>query len=146
MNIPLQIAKHLRETFFGTNWTCVNLQEQLKDVSWEEANIKVYELNSIFTLVQHITYYIPAQIKVLQGKPLVAGDAESFIIPIINNENEWQQFLAIKYVEAEQLAILIEKLSEEMPPTGFSDWPCGSAVLILRPFSPVAQRRKCGSF
>ena len=126
MNIPLQIAKHLRETFFGINWTCVNLQEQLKDVSWEEANIKVYELNSIFTLVQHITYYIPAQIKVLQGNPLLASDAESFIVPTINNENEWQQFLAIKYVEAEQLATLIEKLSEEKLYEYFTDEKYGT--------------------
>ena len=93
MNIPQQIAKHLRDTFFGTNWTCVNLQEQLKDVTWEQAKTQVYELNTIFTLVQHINYYVPAQIQVLQRNPLIASDAESFITPNINNENEWQQFL-----------------------------------------------------
>ena len=113
MTFPQQIAKHLRDTFFGTNWTCSNIQENLKDVTWEQATTQVYDLNTIFTLMQHITYYIPAQIQVLQGNLLVASDAESFITPNINNEIEWQLFLHEKYEEAEQLASLIENLSEE---------------------------------
>ena len=126
MNIPQQIAKHLRETYFGTNWTCVNIIEQLKDVTWEQAITHVYDLNTIFTLVQHITYYIPAQIQVLLGNLLIASDEESFILPIINNENEWQQFLHKKYEEAEQLATLIEKLSEEKLNEYFTDEKYGT--------------------
>ena len=126
MNIPQQIAKHLRDTFFGKNWSCSSIQEQLKDVTWENANTKVNGLNTIFTLVQHITYYIPAQIQVLQEKPMIASDTESFILPNITNENEWKQFLHKKYDEAEQLAFLIENLSEEKLNENFADEKYGT--------------------
>ena len=126
MNIPEQIAKHLRDTFVGKNWTCSTIQEQLKDVTWEQATTQIYDLNTIFTLVQHITYYIPAQIQVLQGNPLIASDAESFNLPKINNKNEWQQFLHKKYEEAEQLATLIEKLPEEKLNEYFTDEKYGT--------------------
>lgn len=113
MNIPQQIAKHLRDVFFGKNWTCSTLKEHIEDITLEQATKQVGGLNSIFTLLNHLAYYLPAQINVLEGKPLKASDAESFILPNIENEEAWMNYKNSIYANAEKLALLIEALPEE---------------------------------
>ena len=44
MQLSNQIAKHFREVYFGGNWTCSNLKDQLKDVTWKQATQKIYSL------------------------------------------------------------------------------------------------------
>lgn len=67
MNTPQQLAKHFRDVHFGGNWTCVNLKDTLKGVSWQQATAKVQDCNTIAVLVFHIHYYVAAVLKVLQG-------------------------------------------------------------------------------
>ena len=93
MNLPAQLAKHLRDVFFGGNWTSVNLRDSLANITWQQANSKIHSLNTILALVYHINYYISAVTKVLQGEPLVASDKFSFDHPSIQSEEEWQQLL-----------------------------------------------------
>ena len=58
MTLIKQIAKHLRDVYFGDNWTSVNLKDTFADISWEEAITKVQNLNTIATFVFHINYYV----------------------------------------------------------------------------------------
>ena len=51
MELNKEVAKHLREVHFGENWTDVNLKDALTGVTWEDANIKIYNLNTIASLV-----------------------------------------------------------------------------------------------
>jgi hypothetical protein len=60
-----QIAKHFRDVYFGGNRTSVNLKDTLADINWETATTKLYNLNSIASLVFHINYYVAPVIKVL---------------------------------------------------------------------------------
>ena len=113
MNTPQQIAKHLRDVFFGKNWTCSTVKEHLENVTLEQATKQVYGLNSIFTLLHHLAYYLPAQINVLEGKPILASDAESFILPNITDETAWENYKNNIYTSAEKLALLIEALPQE---------------------------------
>ncbi len=64
MNLPSQIAKHVREVYFGGNWTSSNLKDNLADVNWQQATTQVYNLNTIAILVFHISYYVNAVLKV----------------------------------------------------------------------------------
>ena len=90
MNINQQIAKHFRDAYFGGNWTSVNLKDSLKDVSWQQATTKVYNFNTIATLVYHIHYYVKAVVPVLRGGSLDAHDKFSFDHPPIHNNEQWQ--------------------------------------------------------
>jgi uncharacterized damage-inducible protein DinB len=126
MNTPQQIAKQLRQVHFGGNWTAVNLQDTLADVSWKEATTVVDGFNSIATLVYHINYYVDVLIPVFEGKPLVAKDEYSFNHPPINNQNDWETFLKERYNKAEKLATLIEKLPETELKAPFTDRKYGS--------------------
>ena len=93
MNVSAQIAKHLREVYFGGNWTWVYLKEHLDGLSWEQATTQVAGLNTIARLVYHINYYVEAQIKVLQGGPLESSDKFAFDVPPISTQEEWEALL-----------------------------------------------------
>jgi len=89
MNLPKQLAQHLRAVYFGGNWTCSNLKDNLTDINWKQAITKVYSFNTIATLVFHTGYFKSAVLEVLQGKPLNAHDKYSFDHPPINSEEDW---------------------------------------------------------
>ncbi|QMU31351.1 DUF1572 domain-containing protein [Adhaeribacter radiodurans] len=107
-----QIAKHLRDVYFGGNWTSVNLKDTLADISWQQSITKVYNLNTIAALVFHINYYVSVVLKVLQGEPLNASDKFSFDLSPITSKEDWQNLTNKTLAEAELLAAEIEKLEE----------------------------------
>lgn len=115
------IAKHFREVHFGGNWTASNLRDQLKDVTWQQATTQVYSLNTIATLVNHINYYMPIMIQVLEGGPLEGKDELSFAHPPINSEEDWRQMVDTALSNAEKLADLMEKFPEDKLWEDFTD-------------------------
>lgn len=113
MKLSVQLARHLRDLHFGGNWTGSCLQDQLQDVSWEEATTKVQDLNTILALVYHIHYYVKVTLPVLRGQPLDAHDKYSFDHPPVHSKSDWDQFLAEVWAQAREFADLIEQLPAE---------------------------------
>ncbi len=113
MNLSKQTAKHLRDVYFGDNWTGVNLKDTLHDISFQQAVAKIFSFNTIAILVFHINYYVTAQIKVLQGGSLDAHDSLSFNIAELKVEEDWLKMKADFFANAETLAFLIEQLPDE---------------------------------
>ena len=113
MNLPEQIAKHLKEVNFGGNWTASNLKHHLEGVTWQQATTQVYGFNTIVTLVYHIHYYIDAVLKVLHGGPLDAKDAHSFNHPPIHSQEDWEILLAKTRTDARHFAEMIAKMPEQ---------------------------------
>lgn len=113
MDVSKQIAKHLREVFFGGNWTWSNVKDNLDGISWQQAITKVNNFNTIAVLTYHIGYYVTAQLHVLQGGVLNAKDETSFAHPPINSQEDWDAMVAQILTEAEALAKLIEQLPAE---------------------------------
>jgi len=112
VTLPQQIAKQLRDVHFGGNWTAVNLKDQLAGVDWQQAATKVQSFNTIAVLVQHTNYYIDIVSRVLQGKPLDGKDKDSFNLPPIQSEEDWQRLQEKSCNDAEQFAKLIEAMPE----------------------------------
>ncbi|MES2678572.1 MAG: DinB family protein [Bacteroidota bacterium] len=126
MALNKQLAKHFREVHFGGNWTCSNLRENLSDVTWQEATTKVYDFNTIATLVFHVNYFVEAALKVLQGEPLNAHDKYSFNHPPINSQKDWEQFLSKVWADAEAFARLVEEITENRFWEDFTDKKYGN--------------------
>jgi hypothetical protein len=126
MFLTKEIARHVREVHFGENWTDSCLKDQLEDVNWLEATTQIHELNTISSLAYHINYYIVAVIGVLQNKPLVAQDKESFNLPPISSQEDWNNLLEKIWADAEQFAKLIENFPEEKLFEDMSDKKYGS--------------------
>lgn len=121
MDLTAQIAKHLRDVYFGGNWTWSNLKDNLADVTWQQATTQVYSFNTIATLVYHIGYFVSAILKVLQGGPLDAKDKYSFDHPPILSQEDWEKFLDKTWTDAENFASLIERMPESKLWEDFSE-------------------------
>lgn len=113
MNVSAQLAKHVREVYFGGNWTSVNYRDTLSGVTYEQATRKVGDFNTIATLVFHTRYYIPVVKKVLGGGLLEGKDSLSFEHPPIDSGDAWQALLEDTWREAELFAKEIEALPDE---------------------------------
>ena len=113
MSFSQLLAKHMREIHFGGNWTVSSLKEQLEDVTWEEATAQIQGLNTIATLTYHVSYYVHVDLKVLRGAELKASDKESFLVPQINSEQDWNDLKERMWIEAEEFATLIQQLPDE---------------------------------
>ncbi len=126
MSIAKQVAKQLNDVYFGGNWTVSNLKETLSDITWKQATTKVYDFNTIAVLTFHMTYYIDALIKVLEGGPLEAKDAYSFNLPPIVGQEDWNNILNKAWADAKKAVLLIENLSDERFSDLFADEKYGT--------------------
>ncbi|MES2849225.1 MAG: DinB family protein [Bacteroidota bacterium] len=124
--ITTQIAKHLRDVYFGGNWATSNFKDSLADVTWQQATTPVHSSNTIATLIYHTGYYIQVQSKVLQGLPLVGKDSESFDHPAISSQKDWEQLLHKTFTDADAFANLIEQLPDSKLAEDFSDKKYGT--------------------
>jgi hypothetical protein len=121
MKLTEQIAKQLRDVYFGGNWASVNLKEILGNVNWQQATTKVYSFNTIADIVYHMNYYVIAVSKVLQGEPLSASDKYSFDYSPILSGGDWNKLLEQVWADAENFASLIEQLPEAKLLEDFSE-------------------------
>jgi len=124
--LSAHLSKHLREVYFGGNWTSVNLRDSLSNVTCLQAITKFNSLNTMLALVYHINYYITAVTKVLQGEPLNASDKFSFDHPQIQSEEEWKNLLDNTWKDAEKFATLIEQLPDSRLWENFEDGKYGN--------------------
>lgn len=113
MHYTKNIAKHLHEVYNGGNWTWVNLQDTLKDVTWQQATAKVYNFNTIAVLTYHIGYYADTILNVLRGNPLESKDELSFNHPPINNAEDWDAMRNKVKDDWNNLVAAIEQLPDE---------------------------------
>ncbi len=88
--------------------------------------MQVHGLNSIATLVFHLSYFVRVVTKVLQGAPLSGSDKDSFGHPPILSQEDWEKMLAEVWVDAETFAHLIEQLPDEKLWEDFSDQKYGN--------------------
>ena len=126
MNLTQQIAKHFRDVYLGGNWTSVNFNAVLADVTWEEAITKFNSFNTIATLVFHTNYYVDAVLKVLHGEKLNASDKFSFDCPPISSQEDWETLLNKAFSDAGIFAAAIEELPEQKFGEAFEDEKYGN--------------------
>ncbi len=126
MKIQTHIATHLRDVFYGGNWTWSNVRAHVEDISWEQANQKIGNLNNIVALIYHIHYYVAAQLNVLRGNELNASDKFSFQHPSITSQHDWEVMLERIFKDVDDLAILIEQLPDTSLEADFADPKYGS--------------------
>lgn len=126
-----QLAKHLHDVHFGGNWTWVNMKDTLSDITWKEATAKVFNVNTIASLVYHINYYVVAITGVIEGCPLESKDKFSFDVPPIHSQAEWETFLNKVWSDAEKLVALIRQLPADKIEQDFWDNKYGNYLRNL---------------
>lgn len=119
MSLSKQIAKHVRDIYFGKNWTNSNIKEKLEGVDWKQATTQINSYNTIAMLVFHTNYYLAGIMNVLKGGELEIRDKFSYELPPIVSEEDWQKLKNKAFDEAEEFARLIEEMPDEKFWTGF---------------------------
>lgn len=113
MNITEAIARHVMEVYDG-NWTDINLDDVLADVSWEEATEKVPGFdNTIASLIHHITFYNEIMVERLYGEWPPVGDDNGFNMDPITSEEDWEMLKQRNFESFAVLAGVIRKLKPE---------------------------------
>jgi DinB superfamily len=112
MDISKQLARHIREIHFGKNWTWSDMQEALKDVTWEEATNQSLSCNTIALLVFHMNFYLKIVQERILGREVKFRQEDSFAAPAISSEADWQQLLQKTWDDAEAFAQIVEQLPE----------------------------------
>lgn len=86
------ISNRLREVLLDGKWIAnTNIAEQMQSVTWQQANTKIGNLNTIALLVFHINYYLSGLINVFENGTLEIRDKYSFDMPPIKNQEDWQR-------------------------------------------------------
>lgn len=117
-----ELATRFKEVILDGRWIAnTNFKDQLSDVSWEQAIIKVGNLNTIAMLTFHIHYYIAGVLKVLNGGTLDIKDKFSFDIAPITSQHDWEQLCNQLWHDTERFADALEKLSDSQLNAVFVD-------------------------
>ena len=113
MEPNIKIANKFREVILNGTWVAnTNFKDQLIGSSYELANKKVGNLNTIGVLTQHINYYINGINNVFAGGTLDIKDKFSFDFTEIESQTEWNRILNKFWNNAELFANFVEKLPE----------------------------------
>jgi hypothetical protein len=127
MKSSLVIANRLREVLLSGHWIAnTNYQEQLSNVSWEQAIQKVDGLNTIAALTFHINYYLEGLLQVLNEGRLEIRDKYSFDVPEIHSEADWTNLVNSFLSHSEKFATAVELFPDEMLDKPFADEKYGS--------------------
>lgn len=112
--ITKEIARHIREIHFGGNWAWSTMQEALKDVSWQQAVAQPAKGgNGIAVLVFHMNFYLRVVHLRLLGTFEKFKHEDSFAMPEIQNEADWQMLLEKTWADAEAFAQAVEQFPDE---------------------------------
>ena len=90
MNRNSFIASRLKEVLLDGRWIAnTNYKEQLLSVTWEQANYKIGDLNTIAALTYHVNYYMAGLLRAFETGKLEISDKYSFEAPPIGSEADW---------------------------------------------------------
>jgi hypothetical protein len=113
MKMNTYLSSRLRELFLDGRWIAnTNYQDQLKEVTWQQALQQVQDLNSIALLTYHVNYYLQGLLQVLRGGDLEIRDRFSFDMPPIESEEDWQQLVQTLLTNAEAFAAAVEQMED----------------------------------
>ncbi|MFY1045414.1 DUF1572 domain-containing protein [Chryseobacterium sp. GP-SGM7] len=127
MTTTSQLAKRFREVLLDGKWIAnTNFKDQLSDVTWEEATVKIDSLNTIAMLTFHIDYYIAGLITVFEGGDLEIRDQFSFDLPPIESQAQWEKLFNKLLHDAEKFALLLEQMPDSKMNDAFVDEKYGT--------------------
>lgn len=123
----IEIANRLREVLLNGKWIAnTNFKEQISGLSWEQAILKVDNLNTIALLTFHINYYLKGLLNVFKGGNLEIKDKYSFDLPEIKSAMDWNNLVNEFVSNAEMFAVQVEQMNDSLLNQPFVDEKYGS--------------------
>jgi len=114
MEIAKTLADSLREVLLDGKWvTGTNVKDEIKDLDWKTATMKIHALNSIADLIFHMDYYLAGVLQVFEGGELEIRDKFSFDYKPIESQKEWQQLIDKFCSDAEKFVQIVANMTNE---------------------------------
>ena len=108
------LALRFKEVILDGTWIAnTNYKTELLGLDWKIAVSKINSLNTIATLAQHVHYYINGINNVFKGGSLDIKDKYSFDFPLIESQQQWDDFLLRFWKDAETFADFVGQLPDE---------------------------------
>lgn len=116
------LANRLQEVLLNGKWIAnTNFKEQILSINWEQATMKVANLNTIALLTFHINYYLKGVLQVLNGGTLDIHDKYSFDMPVISNQADWETLVNEFLNNATAFVNKVKDLNDEILDSSFVD-------------------------
>ena len=114
MNYSSYLANRLREILLSGKWVVgSNFKQQMADLKWTEAKMKIENFNSISDITFHINYYLSGVMEVFKGGNLTIKDKYSFDAPEIKSEMDWKVRKEKLVKDSEEFIELIEDMESK---------------------------------
>ena len=114
MNKNEYLANRLQEVLLDGKWIAnTNLKEQIQNIDWEIAMKCSGKTNSIAKLVFHLNYYLKGILSFFDTGKLEISDKNSFDMPEIKNDEDWNKLVPSIIANAEAMVAAIRNLSDE---------------------------------
>lgn len=121
-NTCAQLATRIRDVFLQGTWIAnTNYKQVLSAVSLPQALHTGGGHNSIAALTFHVDYYLGGVLHCLQGGPLLLSDAQSFLMPPLHTEADWQALISQLLTHAEAFAAALEAQPDSFLATHFTN-------------------------
>lgn len=121
------LANRLQEVLLDGKWIAnTNFKEQILSINWEQATMKVANLNTIALLTFHINYYLKGVLQVLNGGTLDIHDKYSFDMPVISNQAGWETLVNNFLNNATAFVNKVKNLNDEILDSSFVDEKYGT--------------------
>ncbi|MBT8231747.1 MAG: DUF1572 domain-containing protein [Saprospiraceae bacterium] len=127
MENAIQLANRFREVLLNGKWVAnTNYNEQISQVTFEQAIKKVGTLNTIALLTYHINYYLEGVLNFFNTGKMEISDKFSFEMPPLNHDSDWIQLKSNILKNAENFALAIEQMSDTKLESVFLDKKYGT--------------------
>ena len=122
-----QLATRIRDVFLQGTWIAnTNYRQALSTITLAQALHTSGGHNSIAALTYHVDYYLSGVLHCLQGGPLLLSDAQSFLLPPLTTEADWQALKSRLLTHAEAFATTLEAQPDSFLATPFTNPRYGS--------------------
>jgi hypothetical protein len=122
-----QIANRFREVLLNGVWIAnTNFKDQLSNVTWKQATMKIGSLNTIAALTYQINYYIAGVSNVFDGGSLEIRDKYSFDLPPVKSSEDWENLKNDMWNNSEKFANQVELMSDKKLEEVFVDEKYGN--------------------
>lgn len=116
------LAHRIRDVFLQGTWIAnTNYRHALAGVSLAQALHTRGGHNSMAALTFHVDYYLGGVLHCLQGGPLLLSDAQSFQLPPLHTEADWQALINRLLSHAASFASALNALPDSFLTTPFTN-------------------------
>ncbi|NLP58090.1 DinB family protein [Lutibacter sp. B1] len=137
MELTKILVIRLNEILLDGKWvTGTNIKNEIIDLDWRKATMKIDSLNSIADITFHIDYYIAGVLNFFENGKLEIKDKYSFDSKPINSQKDWKDLIDKFCDDSEKFVKVVRNMTDKELEKTFADEKYGT---ILRNINVIIE-------